>query len=340
MPQTDPFPTGWVNEPERVLAVRSTLENEGKGGGVYTAPGGADLKGAWGRMVEQGVVKVTAPDIELKLNKTIRESDRQKYGVCASEAGFWSLQASIAFAIVMRAAVWKYTEISFEWLYGVARSVIRKGALGTGDGAVVADIALVGERFGFLLRKKYKSVDLTRRNEDLAREWGMPNAFIPPDLFEEAKKFHSIPMQADTIMEMADGMSQGHWANLGSIYYGNSGRGLSKGLMPLTRNGGGHAECRCGLLLVKKVKDVTDIQELMNATLFLTRGSWNPWPQASEADRMITLADGSLYRVPEGHYASTAADTHTALKNGEAWLSQVTKAPMPENMNEVWVPGQ
>ncbi|QDT54653.1 hypothetical protein Pan44_26880 [Caulifigura coniformis] len=343
------FPTGWFSDPNRVLFVRQLLVAAREGGSVYTAAGVPSMLGRWKAAVKKGVYLIHHRQAERMLLGRWRGPDFQRRGTCASRAQFRVLQTSWAWQIVMRAVIGQYTELSYEFLYGVARAMVRRGQLGpahpgscqcgrcSGDGAIVADLALASRDIGILARGIIAGIDLSQSNEAQAVDWGQPNSRIPQAVLDAAAPYRARIMQADSVMEMADALASGHPGNFGATYYGSPNAQLQGGIVRLTPNGGGHAESRTGVVLLRPVKDPDDDAELLAATGFFVDGSWGDWPKG---DRNLRYA-GGVYELPPGSYVAPASDHAIGLRQGgECWHSQVVQGWRPSANSGVYVPGQ
>jgi hypothetical protein len=76
-----------------------------------------------------------------------------------------------------------------EPLYGFGRNEIGRGRLGSGDGLVVSWGIKGAMQYGFLLRQKYGTIDLSVYDGQRAKAWGRPGSGVPDELEPFAREF-------------------------------------------------------------------------------------------------------------------------------------------------------
>jgi hypothetical protein len=116
------------------------------------------------------------------------EKNQGQLGICTGFGGAGAVETTLVNDIVSGIIKDDFKEVSAESLYGFARVEPDIGAGRIrGDGAIGAWIAKALITKGFLWRKKYDEVDLTKYSEARGREWGSRG--VPRTLRDEAVEF-------------------------------------------------------------------------------------------------------------------------------------------------------
>jgi hypothetical protein len=179
-------------------------------------------------------------------------------------------------------------EIATEPVYALSRVEIGKGAIGTGDGSVGAWAAEALLEYGCLVRKSYGSVDLSRYNPRIAKQWGMPRAGLPNDLEPEAR-LHIVKHAA--LVENGD-QARSALYNLYSIpVCSNQGFTMVRDSKGMCKPQGSWAHCMLlrGICLLKG-----------NILVVIIQQSWGENPTGND---MLVLESGREVKLPQGCFA-------------------------------------
>ena len=114
----------------------------------------------------------------------------QKIGDCVSQATALAVETLSAKQVLNLGDTW-CGKVSTEAIYAGSRVEIGKGALGNQEGSTGVWAAEFLSKYGVLVRRKYKSVDLSKYDPDLATRWARPRAGVP-DILEPVARQHLV----------------------------------------------------------------------------------------------------------------------------------------------------
>lgn len=305
-------PLGWVYRPDDIAAVCERIESTGKPASF--AAGRPDLNGHWKRLTERGVTGVFLWEWEQPTLGRATECDDQRAGTCVSRGTYRACQDSLGMSVYRLRQVSRATLIAFEPIYAGSRVQIGKGQIGREDGSIGAWAAEWVNRYGVHERKQYGRHDLTKPNEQLAVDWGMPNRGVPND-FPKGQVVPSIHLCRD-----ADALADALSAEYGAARCSSHLFGDRDSNTFARRDGeGGHCECVRGVFLTERGK-----------TAFVMQQSWGE--NKPSGPRTLTYAGGRV-ELPVGCYSITFEDMAAAMATGETWAMGVASF-QPEKVSD------
>ena len=175
-----------------------------------------------------------------------------------------------------------------EYIYGMRGS--RSGGMNVGRG-----VKFLNE-FGFLVRKEYDGIDLSRYNYATGDAWGSRGT--PSTIKDEAAKFPArYYYNIRTVEEARDGLANGYGIVCGSNY-GNSGVRNNYGISPWDSSWN-HAMAWGGC------------DDTGSDLLFLILQSWGLWNRGGTAKN---------FKMPGGSFLIRSRDAERMIREGECWL--------------------
>lgn len=173
--ETGKFPTGWAPNPKEVDKVLGALPHPVFGITAY-------------KLKDSGAGKIAlAHKAFEKIGRKfpIRE---QTAGTCVSQG--WACAVDIVRAVqIATGARERYpADTATEPIYAGSRVEIGGGQLGRGDGSIGAWAAKYVTTDGTLVREKYGDIDLTRADDRIAVQWGMPGRGVPDELEPKSRE--------------------------------------------------------------------------------------------------------------------------------------------------------
>ena len=296
--------TGCLIDHEVTAEVVARMESDGMIVGYGASK--PSLVGWYKRQVSRGVIKSLAQDSEFKVNGKMRKAYRQSGPVCVSRGTGGAIEDSYLFSLAGRSVVGVPVEIATEPIYGGARIAIGKGRLGNKGGAYGCNAAEYVSRYGVVSRGKYGSIDLTESNDDLAGQWGAPQAGVPK-LIQDASLSHEVSAhKVDSTEELADAIWAGYFGAVCRSMYSSAVDGDGFGIF---NNQGGHCTEVSGAYINSRGR-LCFVEQQSHGS---GRPTMNPIAKTDSCD--IPLRDGS--------YPVRMEDMATAIQTGECWVFSV-----------------
>ncbi len=159
-------------------------------------------------------------EIERKLTGKVRDPHEQTQPDCVSH-GLSGAAEDLLFIQIARGESSTWEPIASEPIYAGSRHQIGQDQLGQQGGSVPGWGIQWGQKYGFMPRRSYPTIDLSRYDGNLAAQWGRPGVGTPNDLAEDAKQW---PLVTCSLIQGQDKYSQAIdvLANQGLIVTGST----------------------------------------------------------------------------------------------------------------------
>jgi hypothetical protein len=177
------------------------------------------------------------------------------------------------------------------------------GARGhSGEGMVPARASTFERDVGFLIRKKYDPVDLSKYNGSLGAKWGSTG--VPSDVADLCRQQKvGIIRQITTVRDAMDALANGYGIHSGQ-YAKWAGSPNAQNIHPRQAGGWNHDMATVGF---------DDTKEFWPFTVFFTQNSWGGWNQPVK-DWPASYPE----QVP-GMIVTKADDWAVCVTDGDAW---------------------
>jgi len=307
-------PQGWIDDPHAVAAACRRFAAQDHP--VAFAAGQPQLVGYWPSLVERGIRAVLAYTCEQAVLGAFAPANVQQRGTCVGQGTERALRDAILFDIHRGAEIAQPARIAFELIYAGARTTIRCGQLGAGDGAIVADAAQFVHDFGTIPRGVYGPFDLTKPREDLAVAWGAPRATIPSELLAAAASHKVRAYQCTEFERACDCLAAGYCIAIGC----NRLHGEWRDADGFCRYAGSGAHCTelCGVFVMKSWDG--DLKTLYNHTGLVNQQSWGEYPTGNPILRYY----GGDAPLRQGAFGLASSEVRAMFRSsGDAWAFQM-----------------
>lgn len=307
-------PQGWIDDPAAVTAAVKHLRHAESA--VLVAEARPELVGYWPRLVERGVTAVLAYASEAAVLGEFQPANVQRRGTCVGQAVERALRDSILYDIDRGGEMARPAQIAFEWIYAGARTAIRRGQLGTADGAVVADAAVFVHDYGTIVRGVYGPYDLTMPREDLAVAWGAPRATLPPELLSLARTHTCRTYLCPDFERACDCLAAGYCLAIGCRRLHGSRRDAD-GCCHYS-GPGAHCTELCGVFLARSWDGHP--QTIYDHTGLVNQQSWGDYPTGSAVLRY----HGGEAPLRQGAFGLLAPEVRAMFRaSGDVWAFQM-----------------
>lgn len=258
---------------------------------------------------------------ERVLGRRLPTWNQKSVGSCVAHGTGRAFQDTLLAQIAMGALErWPGVEVCREAIYGGSRVEVGGGRLRGGDGSVGAWAAEFLTKWGGgLLYQKYNELDLSGGyDESRCRQWGDRGV---PDNLEQYAKQHGVT-EATLITTIA-GLSAAIRALKFVSICGSKGRTMKRrpgGYCPVE---GTWAHCQAirGRCMVAGSKSPFGgdgaFPYLGAVEAFEYGNSWADY--LGSENNLVSLADGSTYTLPEGHYLSHPEEIESELRQQDTY---------------------
>jgi hypothetical protein len=307
-------PQGWIADSAAVTAAARHLESQGQL--VMAADARPDLVGHWPRLVQRGITAVLPYASEAAVLGAFQPANRQRRGTCVGQAIERALRDGLLYDIHRGGEIARPAAIAFELIYAGARTIVRRGQLGSGDGAVVADAAVFVHDYGTIARGVYGPYDLTQPREDLAVAWGAPRAVIPPELLAAAQAHKCRAFLCPDFERACDCLAAGYCLAIGT----NRIHGAHRDADGCCQYSGPGAHCTelCGVFLARSWDG--DPHTIYDHTGLVDQQSWGDYPTGPA----ILKYFGGEAALRQGAFGVLAAEGRAMFRaSGDTWAFQL-----------------
>jgi hypothetical protein len=307
-------PQGWIDDPKSVAAACQRLA--ARGHPVTFAAAQPQLVGHWPTLVERGIYAVLAYSCEKAVLGEFQPANTQRRGTCVGQGTERALRDAILFDIDRGAEIAQPARIAFELIYAGARTTIRHGQLGGGDGAIVADAAQFVHDYGTIPRGVYGAYDLTQPREDLAVAWGAPRATVPTALLAAASSHKVRAYHCAEFERACDCLAAGYCLSIGCNRIHSEHRDAD-GFCQYA-SAGGHCTDLCGVFVMKSWTG--DPNTLYDHTGLVNQQSWGEYPTGNPILRYY----GGDAPLRQGAFGLAASEVRAMFRSsGDVWAFQM-----------------
>jgi hypothetical protein len=313
-------PTGWIPDPEGVAAFREELKADGGDTPFGAKPA---LRGTWERLKSRGVTAVFAFAAEAHFAGRLGGVSGkylppwcQSIGACVGFGGTHAIQTQHLYELKQQVVVGTPKLLAWEFTYAYCRQLaIKRGALGSGDGAYGVDFARALHSVGVAPRGVYGAYDLSKSNEKLGYQWSQPGARIPQEVMDAAAGHTARCMFCDVPEERNDVLASGRCYGIAS--WTAWGRGRDGLFHPAGKTA--HQEHDCGICVDEKGRD-----------LRIRRNS-----HCGKEGKVTLRYAGGEIDLPLGAYPVLAAEEDATITRGaECWAYDLQDGWRPKTLTE------
>ena len=201
-------------------------------------------------------------------------------------------------------------QIAGEFSYAVSRKIIGNLKLRYDDGSCGAWMAEGMYSYGLLLRKIYGKDNLTRQDENWAKQHSIPGGQeISKDLYRDASDYQCDSMWC---LQTVDEVKAAIRSMRGIARCADRATSTKRGKDGVARlvKSGGHCQCWRGLIIDIKGNEYVVEQQ-----------SWPLDSAPNGGNDKITLQTGEVVTLPEGSAMIPMEDVQYCLRYGEVWAA-------------------